>query len=77
MDTAEEDMSVICARMAAPVAERRVLAVRANFERATRSGQLVTAVSAQAKHATCYRQAQHGPEPAASGVLATSERDHG
>jgi len=77
MDAADEDVSVICARMSAPVAQRRVLAVRADFERAPRSGQLVAAVSAQAEHATCYRQAQPGPEPPSAEFLATSDRDHG
>ena len=39
--------------MAAPVAERRVLALRADFKWAPRAGQLVAAVSTEAEHAIC------------------------
>lgn len=52
MDAADEDVGVLSARMAAPVAERRVLALRADFKRATRPRQLVAAVSAHAEHGT-------------------------
>jgi hypothetical protein len=57
MNTADEDMGVICARMTALVAERRVLALLADLQRASRSGQLVAAVSAQAEHAICIGRA--------------------
>lgn len=49
-DAAHEDLRVLSARMTAAVAKRRVLALRADFERASRSGKLVAAVPAHAEH---------------------------
>jgi hypothetical protein len=72
MDAADEDLRVLGARMAAPVAERRVLALRTDFERAPGSGQLVAAVSAQAEHATSIGRLNAGTEPAL--VACTAKR---
>src|SRR5690242_5596082 len=50
--------------MAASVAERRVLALRADLKWAPRSGQLVAAVSAHAEHAIVIGKPNRGAEPA-------------
>jgi hypothetical protein len=48
---ADEDPAVVGTRMPAVVAERRVLAGRAQLERATSPFELGAAVSAEAEHA--------------------------
>ena len=60
MDAADEDLGVFSTRMSATIAERRVLALRADLKRTPRSRQLVAAVSAHAEHATYIGSSARG-----------------
>jgi hypothetical protein len=52
VDAAHEHVRVLRARMAAPITERRVLALRTDLTRSPRTRKFIAAVSAKAEHRT-------------------------